>query len=582
MAVRPYYRLAFRREEGSSQTPEPDMSWRPGRYYSNLCNSLLLILCVLCLNVAILSLIGHYNVRIGPFHLTAHALFKPILMMNSWFILALMVCGALPPNSIHAHSEGLENPKFLRGQIFFTALIPLAVLAIYCTSAQINFQHHDWTHRHISAGLNSFHAILRLFTAPQADGFYRPLTFISLWLDYRVFGSWYPGYHVQSIALHVINSLLVVRLAGMFRFNRRLSFWAGLLYSAAAVQFEPVLWPAARFDLLATGFTLGALILALRYFSVAARFTWELPTSLLCFVIAVMNKESGYSFPLLILFMLSAHGIWSVLRPAKGKAVLYVILIAIISTGLVLVRLAVYGGLGGYPAAGAPESVHFKLGLRTIPSLLRVLPLTIFGVNTSSAAPAWLPIVVIFFAVFTLTVAIACRGCFRRRESFFVVCAYLAAIPVLNIAGWIGPSMLHSRYLYMPAIFSILLLVSVIGRIHRAGLFLGIFFLLNAAGALANIWSYRDMLHRSESIAETVHMDWSLQPGIKTICVANLPENADGVFFFGPELIGRLEKKIPDAQIIRVQSGDLCDSQAPAGLIYRWSDEDRILRLVRK
>ena len=94
----------------------------------------------------------------------------------------------------------------------------------------------------------------QLFSRPQADGFYRPLTFVSLWLDYRLFGTAFTWYHAQSLVLHIVNSLLAARLAGSLGFGRTASLWTGLLYAAAAVNFEPVMWPAARFDLLATSY----------------------------------------------------------------------------------------------------------------------------------------------------------------------------------------------------------------------------------------------------------------------------------------------------------------------------------------
>jgi hypothetical protein len=555
---------------------------KPASCYSRICNFSLVILCVLCLNVVILSLSGHYDIRVGFFHLTANGLFKPVLIMSSWFMLALLVCALLPLNRRQADSGDWEHARRGGFRNARMALIPLSVFILYCGSVQVNFLHHDWTHRHISAGLNSFAAILRLFATPQADGFYRPLTFISLWIDYRIFGSWYPGYHLQSIALHIVNALLVVRVAGILRFNRTQSLWAGLLYSVAAVHFEPVLWPAARFDLLAAGFTLGALILAIGYFSVENNQKWELPASLLCFAFAVMSKESGYCFPLLIAFFLCTYRVWRIPRPKKDKVVRYCSWMLIISAAMVLARVAVYGDLGGYPTASTAASAHFTIGLKAFTSILRVLPLSLFGVNTTSAAPAWAAVAVVLYAVFVFVTASACRGCCGRRELSLVACTFLAAIPVLNIAGWIGPSMQHSRYLYLPAIFSFLLLVSLIGKLRMAGVLLGSYFLINALGVSANIWSYRHMLLRSESVAESVRIDCAQQPGIKTIFLLNLPENPDGVFFFGSEVVAQLESRIPTARIIRVQAANTAEFHAPAGLVYQWSEKDQMLRLIRR
>jgi hypothetical protein len=562
--------------------PESDMIRKPLRYHFFIWHFLILLLCLFCLNVVVLSIIGHYDVHIGPIHLTAHGLFKPILMMSSWFILMLLVCGALPRKINYSDLGGQEPLPSVGNQTILKVLIPLAVLALYYSSTQVNFGHHDWTHRHISAGLSSFQSVLRLFTTRQADGFYRPLTFISLWIDYRLFGAWYPGYHAQSIALHILNCLLVVRLSRKLGFNRILSSWSGLLYAVAAVHFEPVLWPAARFDLLATAFTLGALVFALDYFRAAADWKWELPASLSCFTLALMNKESGYCFPLLIAFILCTYRTWAIPRPGKRKIFFYFSLMVAISVLMVLVRIAVYGNFGGYPASVSPESPHFAIGLKMFTSLLRVLPISIFGANTTSAAPTWVPAVLILYVVFILVTAIACRGCCGRREISLMVCTVLASLPVLNIAGWIGSSMQHSRYLYMPTIFSILLLVSIIGKVRRAGFLLSLYLLVNVAAVVANIQVYREMLGRAGPIAESVREEWMRQQGPATIYLRNLSEYGTGVFFFDSELVANIESKIPNAVVVRLGAGDPSNLEGLKGLIYQWHNEDQTLRLIRK
>ncbi len=553
-------------------------------FQNTLCRLAIFALFLFCLNVSILSLIGSYDIRFGPIHLAAHGLFKPILMMTGCFVLALMVCGKAHSGDLHTIADPLEEQasSSARHHAILAILITAFVLAIYSSSVQINFSHHDWTHRHISAGINSWHSFGRLFTQPQADGFYRPLTFVSLWFDYRLFGTFYPGYHVQSIALHILNSLLVSWLAKTLGFARTALLWTGLLYAGAAIAFEPVLWPAARFDLLSTFFTLIALILAVRYFRAARTWTWDLPGSILCYALGIMNKESSYCFPLLVFLLLCTYKIWCISRPHRRKVFLFFSVIAAVTVTMILVRIAVYGNLGGYPASVAPESPHFKLGLKTFTSLLRVLPLSIFGINTTPAAPEWLPVLLILFAGFILAAAVAARGCCGPREYSLVLGVFITSIPVLNIAGWIGSPMQHSRYLYMPAVFTTLLLVSILGKVRRAGIFLGTYCIVNAVGATANLWIYRDMLARTETIADSVSADWKRQPDTRTICLAGVPEHPDGVFFFGSELVDRIQAKIPQAAVVQLEVCDASNSGTKSRLAYRWSSADRALRLISK
>ena len=546
----------------------------------NLRNLLVVALSFFCLNVAVLSLIGSYDIRWGWVHLTAHGLFKPLLMMNGCFLLALMVGGA----SGYRNKQPGFAGKSTHSAKAYPALLPVSVLLIvfvlYSGSAAVNFTHHDWNHRHISAGIDSLSSVWELFTKPQADGFYRPLTFISLWMDFKLFGANYAGYHIQSIVLHAINALLVAWLAGALGFSKVNSLWSGLLFAAAAVNFEAVLWPAARFDLLATLFTLMALIAAVKYFRHTQTWSWMLPASLFCYIAAVMNKESGYSYPLLLLFIISTHRLWSIPRPPRNKALLCGALVAAVTVAMIFVRIAVYDSLGGYPTPASQQSAHFTVGLNTAVSLIRTVPAALLGVNTASASPGWLNAVVIAFSLLVFMVALTGAGRFGRREYALLACAPIAALPVMNLVIWIGSSMQHSRYLYMPAVFVMILMASALGKKRWSAFFLGTFLTLNALGVISNIGIYRDMLAKTESLAESVRMDWSNHPSARAIFLMDVPDSPSGVFFFAPELIAEIKEKIPGVKIFRQRTEGAAQSGDTARLVYEWNDEDGTLVFV--
>jgi hypothetical protein len=543
---------------------------------------ILILLSLFCLNVAVISISGGYDIRFGFVHLTAHGLFKPILMMNGCFIVALMICGACyklhdaAPNS----SDGkLSSPVFHKALLI--GLVILLALIIYYPSASVNFHHHDWTHRHLSAEKDTLLSTWQFFTTGDATGFYRPLGFISLWLDYQLFGTAYEGYHVQSIALHIINSLLVASLALALGFGRKCSFWAGLLFAAAAVNFEAVVWPAARFDLSAAAFTLLALIFAIRYFRDTRIWSWVLPASLFCYVLGILNKESSYCFPLLLLFIIATYSLWAIPRPARAKVLLYLSLLAAVTVLMLWVRIAVYGSLGGYPTAAGVPSFHFRVDIKTFTSLVRAIPIPILGVNTTSAVRQWGHLAPIMLVVPVLLTAFLCRGCFRRKEYALIAFILLSLAPVLNIVGWIGSWMQHSRYLYLPTVFAMLLIASTVSKIRWSTGILGAFLFINVLGAASNIQVYRDMLQKAEILAGTIHFDWKRQPTARTICLINLPENPDGVFYFGSEVVERIGRKIPNATILRQDVYVSTGPDASARLVYQWNDADRTLHPIK-
>jgi hypothetical protein len=329
-------------------------------------------------------------------------------------------------------------------------------------------------------------------------------------------------------------------------------------------------------------FTLMALIFAIKYFQGVRTWAWTLPASLLCYMLGIMNKESSYCFPLLMLFIVMTHPIWNMQRPTKTKMTLFFSLVTAVTAIMISIRIAVLGNLGGYPTIGATESEHFKVHLKTFISLLKAMPIPIFGANSTPAAPDWMHLAAMALAVIIILSAILGRGCFRRREYALVICVAIALVPVANIVGWLGAPMQHCRYLYIPAVFVMLLIVSILGNIQWSVLLLEAFLAVNAVGAASNIQAYLNMLDRVEKLAESVRSDWIRRPAVREICLVSLPDYTDGVFFFGSELEDRIGRKIPSATILRQEAYDSTESDASNRLTYRWSDTDRIIYLIEK
>ena len=141
--------------------------------------------------------------------------------------------------------------------------------------------------------------------------------------------------------------------------------------------------------------------------------------------------------------------------------------------------------------------------------------------------------------------------------------------------------MQHSRYLYLPTVFAMLLIASTVSKIRWSTGILGAFLFINVLGASSNIQVYRDMLQKAEILANAVHFDWKRQPTARTICLINLPENPDGVFYFGSEVVERIGRKIPNATILRQDAYVSTGPDASARLVYQWNDADRTLHPIK-
>lgn len=120
--------------------------------------------------------------------------------------------------------------------------------------------------------------------------YYRPLGFLSFAADWSLWGDWPAAYHAASLALHLVNTLLVLMLA-----RRVVGPGAGL--AAAAIfglhpaNTEAVYWASARFDLLATALALGALL------ALAAPGRPRVVPGAILYLAALLTKESVVAVP---------------------------------------------------------------------------------------------------------------------------------------------------------------------------------------------------------------------------------------------------------------------------------------------
>ncbi len=159
----------------------------------------------------------------------------------------------------------------------------------------------------------SLRNIGRMFTelygfagGPTVQGLFRPITTLTYALDYALHGRWMPGYHAVNIALHALASVLVLALArrlaraAMPERADRLALLAGLLFALHPAHVEAVGTIFGRTEPLAAVFTLGALLLALRWRDAV----WRLPAAVLLLALGVLSKEVAVVAP--ALFLLAA------------------------------------------------------------------------------------------------------------------------------------------------------------------------------------------------------------------------------------------------------------------------------------
>jgi Tfp pilus assembly protein PilF len=130
-----------------------------------------------------------------------------------------------------------------------------------------------------------------LFHPTRASNVFRPVTFATFALNLVAGGAHPFGYHLLNLLLHALVTLLLYavlrKLLESVQQGATIAWVTALLFAVHPIHTEAVASIVGRFELLAVGFLLAAWLLHLRDRPVLA---------LVCFVLALMSKESAVVF----------------------------------------------------------------------------------------------------------------------------------------------------------------------------------------------------------------------------------------------------------------------------------------------
>ena len=319
----------------------------------------------------------------------------------------------------------------------------------------------------------------------RPSNYYRPLMYFGYMIVYSLFGLDARGYHLLSVLLHSINSVLVYAAACLVirRYNDggpvpssgpmgtgfpgAGPIAAGLVFAAQPVHVEAVAWAGGYPDLLAAMFSLAAFLVFAAYSGRGYLKYFALEMVLL--LGAFFSKEPAVTIPFVFVaydLLLSGRG--------RGFVARYAPLFCALAIYMGMRTYAIFYGPAGWLTANFRAEVAGHLGIAGINYHPEIGPVTAFltgvsffarylfkmlvpirlnpayGYQPVSSVNAAFVIPVLAAALFAFLLYVSFR---RDRRYFFAGLFFLLPLaPSLYISHGLGQFLFAERYLYLPSI----------------------------------------------------------------------------------------------------------------------------------
>jgi len=384
--------------------------------------------------------------------------------------------GSKPP--LARESAGFSGKN---GSAIICLLLTAVTFAIYFPVVRYPFVNYDddvyiINNSHVNTGLNWQN--LRWACTSMTAGNWHPVTWISHDLDSMLFGLHAGGHHLTSVALHILNALLLFLLLQRATGERWRSAMVGALFALHPLNVESVAWAAERKNLLCTLFFLLTLA-AYGWYARKPRLKPYLCVAGL-FALALASKPMAVTLPFVLLLVdfwpLGRIESWSSTSPVFpvperpfSRLVLEKLPLLCLSTASALVTIIAQKRADAL-ASGVSWSAAWRIE-NAVHSYAVYLWKTFFPWRLAPFYPAlllhnW----AVGLALISLLGIAWMVWTFRGRGPFLVTGFLLflgMLVPVIGLVQVGGQSM-ADRYTYMPCVGIFIAAVWGIGEIAKS------------------------------------------------------------------------------------------------------------------
>lgn len=361
-------------------------------------------------------------------------------------------------------------------------------------------------------------------------GYYQPLSMISLMLDYRLGGrdNNLTPFHRTSLALHTVNTALIITLLYLLFGNAWAAAAAGLLFGVHPMTVEPIPWVGERKTLLAAFFAICSLIFYVKYaksrhgtsdirpqtkkdlqsqVSGLGSQVWY-AACLAAYILALLSKPTATALPLMMLIL----DFWP-LRRLNIKAFLEKIPLFVIC---LISAIITYISQSTTAVAQLPTTYGVKnLFLLLCYNIMFYPCKIVWPVNLSSYYPFPQPfslsnpvMLSAVIATVTLLAMLAVSLRWTRAAAAGWLFFFAAILPSMQIVG-ITIVIACDKYAYLPSVGLLMILTFFLGRISGPksktyGPIAAVLILLLAAGEITGTRKY--LVSWKDSVTLHKHM----------------------------------------------------------------------------
>lgn len=415
------------------------------------------------------------------------------------------------------------------------------------------------------------------YEGSHLGGSYNPFLVIIFKLFYSIFHNNYFGYHFVSILIHSINAtLLAVLIRKAFKISdgykyTLLPFIAALIFLIYPVQVETISWISAWPHLWVTLFYLLSLI---NYFIFRQEYkNINLLYSFIFFILALLTKEIAISLPLVIL-------IWEVYfysKQNRNKWFIYYLPAYFVILCLFLwLRYLSTGLVFGYYASNAIKFSLVDFVANILPFLADFFTFGFLRNFIYRGLYHYSDLVaIIVMTGLALYFFILLRK--KAYKQFVIISSLLFVLAPVLVTGLHKTTFAGERYLYLPSVFFIILIVHLLNRYNTTQYkkFLPIIMIVFLTVVIYKINIWKQASNLSQQIVKSYgHLD--IETGKDLLAVA-LPDNLDGAEVFRNNLGQALEIYYPDSypNIIYTQAYLQVSKDNFNEKLLKWRQDDR-------